>query len=273
MHGYKINKVIYDDKEIYVYEKGIGKNNYIFVSGWANPTSLSDMYELADEMSEYGRCFIIERFGYGESSNVNFKRSLEQISKEMEVVLQYLKINDNIILIGHSLGTFISIEFAKKHKEYIKAILLIDSYPIKYTYERFAFLFNYIMAYIILFLRKIGYLKKINNDKLEKLLFKDRKLPEDIKQQAIKITRTKIYNKTVFNELQDSIKSLKNIYKDINLLNNIPFTCICRKISYKRNIIYKDYLKQAKIINVSKSSHFIHHMYKDIVLDEIKKFN
>lgn len=273
MHGYKINKIIYDDKEIYVYEKGIGKNNYIFVSGWANPTSLSDMYELADEMSAYGRCFVIERFGYGESSNVNFKRSLEQISKEMEVVLQYLKINDNIILIGHSLGTFISIEFAKKHKEYIKAILLIDSYPIKYTYERFAFLFNYIMAYIILFLRKIGYLKKISNDKLEKLLFKDRKPPEDVKQQAIKITRTKIYNKTVLNELQDSIKSLKNIYKDINLLKNIPFTCICRKSSYKRNIIYKEYLKQAKIINVSKSSHFIHHMYKDIVLDEIKNFN
>ena len=178
-----------------------------------------------------------------------------------------------IILIGHSLGTFISIEFAKKHEEYIKAILFIDSYPIKYTYERFAFLFNYIMAYIILFLRKIGYLRRINKDKLEKLLFQDRKLPEEIKQQAIKITRTKIYNKTVLHELEDSIKSLKNIYKDINLLKNIPFTCICRKSSYKRNLIYKDYLKQVKIINVSKSSHFIHHRYKEIVLDEIKKFN
>ena len=45
MHGYKINKVIYDEKEIYVYEKGIGKNNYIFISGWENPTSISDMYD------------------------------------------------------------------------------------------------------------------------------------------------------------------------------------------------------------------------------------
>lgn len=273
MNGYKLNKVIYGGKDIYVYEKGTGKNNYIFVSGWANPTSLSDMYELADEMSEYGRCYIIERFGYGESSNVNYKRSLEQISREMEVILQYLKINDNIILIGHSLGAFISVEFAKKHKECIKALLLIDSYPIKYSYERFAFLLNYIMAFVILSLRKIGYLEKINDDKLEKLLFRDRKLPEDIKQQAIKITRTKIYNKTVMNELQDLIKSLKNIYNDIILLNNIPLTCICRNISYRRNMIYKDYLKQTKIINVSKSSHFIHHMHKDIVLDEIKKFD
>lgn len=273
MNEYKINKVIYNDKDIYVYEKGKGNNNYLFISGWANPTSISDMYELVEEMSKYGKCFVIERFGYGESSNVDFERSLEQIAKELKAVLHELKINDNIILIGHSLGTFISIEFAKKHKEIIKGIVLIDSYPIKYTYERFAFLFNFVLANIILFLRKIGYLKRINDDKLETILFKDRKLPKDLKQQAIKITRTKIYNKTVLNELKDSIKSLKNIYKDINLLKNIPFTCICRNITYKRNFVYKDYLKQAKIINVGKSSHFIHHIHKDLVLDEIKKYN
>ena len=56
---------MYDNKTIYVYEKGNGINNYIFLCGWANPTALSDMYELADEMSKYGRCIIIERFGYG----------------------------------------------------------------------------------------------------------------------------------------------------------------------------------------------------------------
>ena len=224
-------------------------------------------------MSDYGRCIIIERFGYGESTIVNLKRDLEQISLEIEVVLKNLKINDNVIKIGHSLGSFISLEFAKRYKNYVKVLLLIDSYPIKYSYEKYFFFLNYVIAYFILFLRKIGYLDKLSVDKLEKLLFQNRKLPKNIKQQALNLTRTRIYNKTVLKELKDSIKGLKNVYKDIDLLDDIPLVCICRKNSYKRNLIYKDYLKQVKIINVSKSSHFIHHSNKDFVLEEIKKIS
>ena len=116
-------------------------------------------------MSDYGRCIIIERFGYGESSIVNLKRDLEQISLEIEVVLKNLKINDNVIKIGHSLGSFISLEFAKRYKNYVKVLLLIDSYPIKYSYEKYFFFLNYVIAYFILFLRKIGYLDKLRVDK------------------------------------------------------------------------------------------------------------
>ena len=263
---------MYDNKVIYVYEKGNGKNNYIFLSGWANPTAISDMYELVEEMSKYGRCIIIERFGYGESSNCKSKRYLKNISDEMEFVLKTLNVNDNIILIGHSLGTFISIDYAKRNKNKIKSILLLDSYPIKYTYERFAFIFNYIIGFSILFLRKVGILKRMNNSKLEKLLFKKRNIPQDIKSQAVEITKEKIYNKTILNELKDTIKSLKYLFDDISILNGIPITCICRSIYYKRNLLYKDYLNQAKIIKVNKSSHFIHHIHTDIVLNEIKNF-
>lgn len=263
---------MYDNKTIYVYEKGKGINNYIFLCGWANPTALSDMYELADEMSKYGRCIIIERFGYGESSNCKLKRNLKNISEEINVVLKNLNINDNIVLVGHSLGTFISIDYAKRNKEKIKAILLLDSYPIKYTYERFAFVFNYIIAFNILFFRKVGILKRMNNAKLEKVLFKNRNIPQDIKAKAVKITKEKIYNKTILNELKDSIQSLKYLFKDISMLNETPVTCICRSIYFKRNLLYKDYLKQAKIIKVDNLSHFIHHVHTDIVLNEIKKF-
>ena len=263
---------MYDNKTIYVYEKGNGINNYIFLCGWANPTALSDMYELADEMSKYGRCIIIERFGYGESSNCKSKRNLKNISEEINVVLKTLNINDNIVLVGHSLGTFISIDYAKRNKEKIKAILLLDSYPIKYTYERFSFVFNYIIAFGILFFRKVGILKRMNNAKLEKVLFKNRNIPQDIKAQAVKITKEKIYNKTILNELKDSIQSLKYLFKDISMLNETPVTCICRSIYFKRNLLYKDYLKQVKVVKVDNLSHFIHHIHTDIVLNEIKNF-
>ena len=263
---------MYENKTIYVYEKGNGINNYVFLCGWANPTALSDMYELADEMSQYGKCIIIDRFGYGESSDCELKRNLNNISKEINVVLKTLNVNKNIVLIGHSLGTFISIDYAKNNKDKIKAILLLDSYPIKYTFERFAFVVNYIIAFEILFLRKVGFLKRMNNAKLEQILFKNRNIPQEIKLQAVKITKERIYNKTILNELKDSIQSLKYLFKDIGILNGIPVTCICRSIYFKRNLIYKDYLNQVKIVKVNKSSHFIHHTYTNIVINEIKNF-
>ena len=56
------------------------------------------------------------------------------------------------------------------------------------------------------------------------------------------------------------------------MLNETTVTCICRSIYFKRNLLYKDYLKQVKVVKVDNLSHFIHHIHTDIVLNEIKNF-
>jgi len=270
MNGYEIKKVLYEDNEIYAYIKGNGDINYVFISGWAVPAALADMCELADEMSNYGKCIIIDRFGYGNSSIVNTKRNLEQISKETEFVLDNLGIKNNIIMVGHSLGTFISVEYTKYNNSKVKGLVLIDSYPTRNWFERSIFIINYIVAYNILFLKKVGYLERIDKEKLEKVLFKNHLVPEDIKNFAIDITRKNIYNKTVLQELKGFINSLKVYYNDFENLKDVPITCICREETYKKNLIYKEKLDQVKIVCSPESSHFIHYDHKDLVLEEIK---
>ena len=63
-NGYTKSSVDIDGKKMVFYEKGAGEVTCVFSCGWAFPLPFSDMFEIADILSQHCRCIIFDRFGY-----------------------------------------------------------------------------------------------------------------------------------------------------------------------------------------------------------------
>jgi len=253
------------------YEKGQGDVTCIFSCGWAVPFPLADMFELADILSTQCRCIVFDRFGYGFSESYDGKRSFSAITQETKMLCDSLNIFGNVVFVGHSLSTFHALDLTKCYPEMIKGLVLIDSYNFDSKIGRLSFNINWIIAYYCLFLKKLGIIEKMKDSKLKKVLFGQRLIPEDMAIDALLVTRKRLYNKTVRNELKCAINDLKFLYKDLNKLENTPVVAICRDTTFGNNCKLVNYIQNISIINVGKSSHFIHHRYPAKIAEQISK--
>jgi pimeloyl-ACP methyl ester carboxylesterase len=261
-------EVLIDHKAMAYYEKGSGSVTCLFSCGWAVPFPLSDMFELADAMSLSCRCIVIDRFGYGYSDSVDSNRTFSEITSETKLLIDSLEITGDIVFVGHSLATFHALDFANRFPQLIKGVVIIDSYFNGFDGESL-FKFNWIRVYYHLLLQKLGVFRRASDGKLTKILFGDRIIPENIVADSLIAFRKGIYNKVVRSELKWSIKDLKHIYDNMKNLKNIPVVSICRNITYRSNKIYGDYIPNYKLVNVGESTHFIHHIHLQKVIDEI----
>ena len=252
------------------YEKGMGDVTCVFSCGWAVPLPFSDMLELAELLSGAYRCIIFDRFGYGFSDDGHGKRAFSTITEETKLLCDALGITGSVIYIGHSLSTFHALDFAKKYPEMIMGLVLIDSYNFSSALSRSAFAWNWLIAYYCVFMRKSGLISKIKDKRLKKLLLGHREVPEDILEDVLAITRKRLYNKTVRDELSAAIKDLKYLNIGLDKLD-MPITAVCRNASYRNNKKMSRHISAHRVINVGKATHFIHYEYPEIVSNEVDK--
>jgi len=270
-NGFIKSEITINDKNMTYYEKGQGDITCIFSCGWAVPFPFADMFELADIISTQHRCIILDRFGYGFSDCNDGKRNFNNITQETKMLCDRLNIQKNIIFVGHSISTFHAIDLAKSFPEIIKGLVLIDSYIFVSKIGRFSFNINWIVAYFCLLLKKLGILSKMNDSKLKRILFGHRLIPEDVAVDALLITRERLYNKTVRNELKCAINDFKLLYKNLDKLKSVPVIAICRDATFGNNRKLLNYIQNTTIINLGKSSHFIHHIYPIKVAEQISE--
>lgn len=81
---------------------------------------------LAPALSDFGRVVTYDRAGLGQSSPPLGPRSLAAMTSELEQVVSQLELN-NILLVGHSLGGAIALNYTLQHKSQVAGLLLIDS--------------------------------------------------------------------------------------------------------------------------------------------------
>jgi pimeloyl-ACP methyl ester carboxylesterase len=97
--------------------------------------SSDNWLNIAKKLSEKHSIYAIDLRNHGQSPHSkNFS-----ISVMAEDLYQFVKEHNlkKINLIGHSLGGKISLEFAAKHTEYIKNLIIVDIAPRKYTDDEF----------------------------------------------------------------------------------------------------------------------------------------
>tara|TARA_R110002126_G_C10489807_1_gene503468 strand:+ start:16828 stop:17622 length:795 start_codon:yes stop_codon:yes gene_type:complete len=82
--------------------------------------------DIVPELSKRNRIITIDLLGHGNSDCLGYVHSMELFSETVEAVLKHLKIR-KYILVGHSLGGYVSLALAKINPSKIKGLCLMNS--------------------------------------------------------------------------------------------------------------------------------------------------
>lgn len=109
--------------EIFVVEKGEGEN-IIFANGIAAP--VYTWRKVIPSLSKNFHIYALDYKGTGFSEKPKQGYSIDEFSKEILELMKCKKI-DKAILVGNSLGGEVSLNFAIRYPEKVKALILIDT--------------------------------------------------------------------------------------------------------------------------------------------------
>jgi len=103
----------------------------VFLHGFCEDSSVWDNF-----ISEFNsnKIIRIDLIGFGSSEPVE-NPSVEYAADSVKAVLDHLEIQQ-VILIGHSMGGYVSLAFAKKHESYLNGLGIFHSHPFADSEEK-----------------------------------------------------------------------------------------------------------------------------------------
>jgi len=122
--------LIFNDHKINYYKRGKGKA-LVFLHGFGEDSSMWDEFT---QVFSKNKIIRIDLPGFGKSEPVE-NVSIEDMADAVKAVLNELKIK-SCILIGHSMGGYVSLAFAKKYESILKGLGLFHSHPFADTEEK-----------------------------------------------------------------------------------------------------------------------------------------
>ena len=122
----------YKNANIFYTDQGKGAA-IVLIHGFLENSTMWD--EITPELLKRNRVITIDLLGHGKSDCLGYVHSMELFSEVIEAVLKQLKIR-KCILIGHSLGGYVSLAFAEKHLQKVKGLCLMNSTSIEDDNER-----------------------------------------------------------------------------------------------------------------------------------------
>lgn len=112
---------------LYFTEKGKG-NTIVFLHGFLENHKIWEYYK--NELSDNYHVVCIDLPGHGNSANLtNEVNRMEDISDRVNEVLDFLNVK-HAIIIGHSMGGYVSLAFADKYKTKVNGLGLFYSTPL-----------------------------------------------------------------------------------------------------------------------------------------------
>jgi len=122
----KEQKVSIGDYSINYKESGQGKHLIILEAGLGMDSET--WTEIQTKLSENYRVISYDRSGYGKSDNSESSRTIDNITKDMNLLLETIEAPAPYILVGHSLGGYVIRQFVELHPEKVSGMVLIDTY-------------------------------------------------------------------------------------------------------------------------------------------------
>ncbi len=108
--------------------KDSGKGKHIIVLEAGLGMDSETWTELQTKLSENYRVISYDRSGYGTSGNSKTPRTIENITKDLKLLLDAIEAPAPYILVGHSLGGYVVRHFADLYPEKVSGMIMIDSY-------------------------------------------------------------------------------------------------------------------------------------------------
>jgi pimeloyl-ACP methyl ester carboxylesterase len=96
-------------------------------------TGAGDRYNtwntIADSIAKSTTVIQYDRAGYGNSEKGPLPRSVSQEIAELHTLVKAAKVKGPYVLVGHSLGTFHALEYARRYPKRVAGVVVIDSPP------------------------------------------------------------------------------------------------------------------------------------------------
>ena len=121
-------------KNIKIHYSSVGKGRaVVLLHGFLENSNMWS--EVKKELSKKNRIICIDLLGHGETDNLGYIHTMEEQAEMVKFVLNSLKIR-KYILIGHSMGGYISLALAELYSENLKGICLMNSSALPDSAER-----------------------------------------------------------------------------------------------------------------------------------------
>lgn len=118
-----INFFLYQAKRISFSDQGKG-NVVVFLHGFVESKHIWNSY--AQEMASKYRVICIDLPGHGKSEVVAEVHSMNLMAEVVYSVLLHLEVK-SCLIVGHSMGGYVALAFAKKHESMLKGLILFHS--------------------------------------------------------------------------------------------------------------------------------------------------
>ena len=109
-----------------IYFDDIGEGNVIvLLHGFLESTEI--WKDFAKKLSKNFRVISIDLPGHGKSEIIDEVHSMDLMAKEVRNILEISGIN-KCVMVGHSMGGYTAIAFAKKFRRFLKGLILFHSH-------------------------------------------------------------------------------------------------------------------------------------------------
>ncbi len=280
---------VYNNEYISAIKMGEGKYTVVFLPGMGTSSPYYDYYNLASLVKKYASVLIVEPLGYGFSDDTDKERNLNNYEYELNKVLDYYNIKENIILLGHSYSGIQNLNYANKHSE-VKALICLDcttAYQIESHVKNNEFTSTPpVYSKSLTLFSKLGITRLFYSTVMKSSVQKD--LLKDVKEEYWDSYKHLLYNKTMNKTIVNELNSIP--YNQLELLyqkynENLYTLTFLSDESTKEMKEYKeegDFLKDweemhnALISNSNiqhiytlKGSHYIHHNNTEEISNKI----
>lgn len=112
-------------KNVTITFSDVGKGTaVVLIHGFLENSTMWD--KIVPELSKKNRIITIDLLGHGKTDCLGYVHSMELFAKAIETVLKHLKLR-KYILVGHSLGGYVSLALTKINPNKIKGLCLLNS--------------------------------------------------------------------------------------------------------------------------------------------------
>ncbi len=118
-------KFNYKKTDIYYYKKGSGKA-IVLIHGFLENNKMWNV--LVNKIKEDHSVVVLDLLGHGKSNGLCDVHTMEQQAKVVNDVMNRLDIM-NAVIVGHSMGGYISMAFVELFPEKVSGLILLNSHP------------------------------------------------------------------------------------------------------------------------------------------------
>lgn len=122
----------YKNTEVHYTSHGKGRV-VVLLHGFLENTTM--WHDVVNDLSARYRVITIDLLGHGKSDNVGYIHSMEDQAHMVKAVMDSLGLR-RYVLIGHSMGGYISLSFAQHFLENLKGLCLMNSTPLADSPEK-----------------------------------------------------------------------------------------------------------------------------------------